>query len=121
MFQKGICLFFLLYGFVPTPSYAEGRMVKASLYAPSFEGRIMANGERYRGADPTITAHKKLPFGSKIRAKNLKNGRKWVVTVKDRGPFKKGRELDLSLAAAKKLGFADGVALLEIEVISIPN
>ena len=50
-------------------------------------------------------AHKTLPFGTKLKVKNQRNGREIVVRVNDRGPFIKGRILDLTPAAAKKLGF----------------
>lgn len=93
-------------------------MVKASWYGPGFEGKAMANGEPFRAKDPEIAAHNTLPLGTKILVENPENGRKLVVTVKDRGPYKKGRNLDLSRAAARKLGYIeDGIAMLDIRVV----
>lgn len=55
--------------------------------------------------DAMTAAHRSLPFGSKIKVVNQRNGREVVVRINDRGPFTKGRVLDLSRAAASKLGF----------------
>lgn len=63
-----------------------------------------ASGERMNPAAMTA-AHRSLPFGSRIRVTNKRNGRSVVVRINDRGPFIKGRVLDLSKAAAQKLGF----------------
>lgn len=63
-----------------------------------------ASGERMNPAAMTA-AHRSLPFGSKIKVVNQRNGREVVVRINDRGPFAKGRVLDLSKAAAHKLGF----------------
>jgi rare lipoprotein A len=63
-----------------------------------------ASGERMNPAAMTA-AHRSLPFGSKIKVVNQRNGREIVVRINDRGPFAKGRVLDLSKAAAAKLGF----------------
>jgi rare lipoprotein A len=75
----------------------------------------MANGEPFRSHDKTTAAHPTLPFGTKLRVKNPDNGRELTVTVKDRGPFVKGRKLDLSLAAARELDYVNkGVTKLMI-------
>ena len=89
----------------PVPAQARSVVVTASWYGPGFEGSPMANGKPFKAKDPTIAAHPTLRFGTKIYLKNPDNGRRWVVEVKDRGPFIEGRELDLSKAAAKKLGY----------------
>ena len=65
---------------------------------------ITASGERMNPAAMTA-AHRTLPFGSQVKVTNLKNGRTVVVRINDRGPFIKGRVLDLSKAAANRLGF----------------
>lgn len=57
--------------------------------------------------DELIAAHRSLPFGSKLKVENLKTGREVVVTVIDRGPFKAGRVIDISVPAAQALGFVD--------------
>jgi rare lipoprotein A len=85
-----------------TPSFAQcGR---ASWYGPGFNGRSTANGERFNQGALTA-AHKSLPFGTKVRVVNKKNGKSLVVRINDRGPFIKGRIIDLSKGAAQKLGF----------------
>ena len=64
-------------------------------------------------------AHRNLPFGTRIKVTNLDNGRWVVVRVNDRGPFVEGRILDLSYAAAKKIGMiSTGTARVRIEIIS---
>lgn len=87
---------------------------KASFYADKFQGRQTANGETFRQSKKTA-AHKTLPFGTKVTVKNLSNGRTVKVRINDRGPFVKGRMIDLSKKAAKKLKMVDdGVATVEI-------
>jgi len=89
----------------------EGR---ASYYADKFQGRRTANGEIFRQRKRTA-AHKTLPFGTKVTVKNLANGRKVKVRINDRGPFVKGRTIDLSKKAARRLGMIDaGVSDVEI-------
>lgn len=91
---------------------------KASYYGKRFHGRLMANGQRFNMYDPTTVAHLNLPFGSELRVTNLKNDKKLVVTVKDRGPYVLGRGLDLSFAAADSLGATkDGVIDVKVEKI----
>lgn len=90
---------------------------KASFYAHKFTGRKTASGERLHH-DSLTCAHRTLPFGTLLRVKNPANGREVVVRVNDRGPFVRGRIIDLSRAAAKKLGIiAKGVALVEVSQI----
>lgn len=87
----------------------------ASYYAGNFIGRKTASGQIFTGKDMTA-AHKTLPFGTRLKLTNEKNGKSVNVVVNDRGPFIKGRILDLSEAAARRLGFIDqGVADLKIE------
>ncbi len=115
---RGIFLFFLVFG-CATPCVAGGRIVLASYYGHGLEGKIMANGQHFRAKDPTTAAHKTLPMGTRLLLKNKAKNRNLVVVVKDRGPFTKGRSLDLSYAAAKRLGYVSkGVARLEVSVIS---
>jgi rare lipoprotein A len=71
-------------------------------YSKDYKGKV-ASGERYDPAKFTA-AHRTLPFGTRLRVTDPKTKRSVTVTVNDRGPFTKGRVLDLSLAAAKKLG-----------------
>ncbi len=86
----------------------------ASYYAESYNGRKTANGEIFQSSDMTA-AHKKLPFGTKVKVTNLANGKTVKVRVNDRGPFVSGRIIDLTRAAAKKLDMVTaGVARVKI-------
>lgn len=90
---------------------------KASYYAHRFHGRTTANGERYNMHAMTA-AHKKLPFNSKVRVTNRNNGRSVTLRINDRGPYAKGRIIDVSLAAAKQLGMMKkGVVPVKVEVL----
>ncbi len=76
---------------------------EASWYGPGFQGRKTANGDRF-DMNALTAAHKTLPLGTMIEVTNLGNNKKIIVKVNDRGPFSKGRILDLSKRAARKLG-----------------
>ncbi len=117
---RGIFLFFLVLAIGhAVPCVAGSRTVLASYYGQGLEGNLMANGQRFRAKDPTTAAHKTLPMGTRLLVKNKEKNRKLIVVVKDRGPFRKGRSLDLSYAAAKRLGYVSrGVARLEVSIIS---
>ena len=94
----------------------------ASWYGKWHHGRLRADGKRYDMYDPTVVAHKTLPLGTKLELENLENGKKIVVTVRDRGPYLPGRHLDLSYAAAKKLGMIrEGVVPVMATVLSLPE
>ncbi|MCX7946363.1 MAG: rod shape-determining protein RodA [Hydrogenophilus sp.] len=89
----------------------------ASWYGREFHGKPTATGERY-DMFALSAAHKTLPLPSYARVTNLENGRQVVVRVNDRGPFVEGRLIDLSFAAADRLGFANrGTALVRVELI----
>lgn len=89
----------------------------ASFYGPGFNGRRTASGERFNMHKLTA-AHNTLPFGTMLRVVNLDNNRSVVVKVNDRGPFKKGRIIDLSLGAAKKIGLdRSGTANVSLEIL----
>lgn len=89
----------------------------ASWYGTKFHDQLTANGERYDLYGMTA-AHKTLPLPSYVRVTNLDNGRKVILRVNDRGPFYSDRIIDLSFAAAKKLGFAEsGTARVHVEGI----
>lgn len=90
----------------------------ASWYGTKFHGQDTANGEKYDLYGMTA-AHKTLPLPSYVQVTNLDNGEKVVLRVNDRGPFYADRIIDLSFAAAKKLGFAEkGVARVKVEGIN---
>jgi rare lipoprotein A len=93
----------------------------ASWYGRKFHGRPTATGEKYDMYSLTA-AHRTLPLPSYVRVTNLTNRRSIVVRVNDRGPFLRNRVIDVSYAAAAKLGFAGtGKALVEIEAILAPS
>lgn len=88
---------------------------KASYYADKFIGRRTANGEIFRQRKKTA-ASKTLPFGTRVKVKNLSNGKTVKVRINDRGPFVEGRIIDLSRKAAKKIGMIRaGVQPVEIK------
>jgi rare lipoprotein A len=76
---------------------------EASYYADRFAGQSTASGEPYDPAELTA-AHRSLPFGSRVLVTNEQTGRSVVVTINDRGPFHRGRVIDLSRAAARRIG-----------------
>ena len=81
---------------------ARTDVVMASWYGPGFHGRRTASGERF-DANGMSAAHPTLPFGTHLCVTNVANGRSVRVRVTDRGPFRRGRSLDLSYAAARRL------------------
>ncbi len=92
----------------------------ASWYGKKFHGRRTSNGERYDMYARTA-AHKTLPLGTFVRVYNLKNGRTMDVRINDRGPFVRGRVIDLSYTAAKELGVVGpGTAPVRIEALGAP-
>ncbi|MBA3818159.1 MAG: septal ring lytic transglycosylase RlpA family protein [Deltaproteobacteria bacterium] len=96
----------------PTSDVQRG---KASWYGGSFHGGPTASGERYDKRTMTA-AHRTLPFGTRVRVTNLKNGRTVTVRINNRGPYSKGRIIDLSEAAAERLGMIDaGVVPCTVE------
>ena len=89
----------------------------ASFYSDSANGKPTANGEKYYSNQLTA-AHKTLPFGTIVRVTNLKNGKKVIVRINDRGPFIRGRIIDVSGIAARRLGMVEsGLVKVRIEVI----
>ena len=92
----------------------------ASFYHDKFNGRKTANGEVFNNKNMTA-AHRTLPIGSKVRVTNLKNHKSVVVRINDRGPYVKGRILDLSKAGAKKLDMEKtGLATVKVEILEKP-
>lgn len=87
----------------------------ASYYGERFRGRRTASGERFN-PDALTAAHRRLPFGTRLRVTNLRNDRSVIVRINDRGPFTRGRVIDLSKAAARRIGMiASGTARVRIE------
>ena len=90
----------------------------ASYYAAKFHGRRTASGERFDN-DAMTAAHRTLPFGSRVRVTNVSTGRSVVVRINDRGPFTRGRMIDVSRAAAKDLGLiASGHGTVELALLA---
>jgi rare lipoprotein A (peptidoglycan hydrolase) len=88
---------------------------EASWYGPGFHGKQTASGEVFDQNDMTA-AHRTLPLGTKAEVTNVETGESVEVTINDRGPYAKGRVIDLSKAAAKEIGMAkDGTATVKIE------
>lgn len=80
-------------------------------------GTRTASGIRLKD-DASTAAHKTLPMGTKVRVTNTKNGKSEVVTITDRGPYTKGRIIDVTTGVAKRIGFyKNGVAKVKVEVI----
>jgi rare lipoprotein A len=93
----------------------RGVYVNASWYGPKFNGRPTSSGERFDMYAMT-GAHRTLKFGTKLRVTNPENNKSVIVTVNDRGPFIRGRDLDLSYGAAKEIGLLEkGVGRVKIE------
>src|SRR5512132_1307594 len=91
---------------VPQPPAVDARVTQtgiASWYGPGFHGKATASGSIYDQDDLTA-AHQTLPLGTRVMVTNLDNGKALELTVNDRGPFAKGRILDLSYASAQSLG-----------------
>jgi len=118
----GVVTFVLALGLVATlaaNSYYEVGI--ASWYGPGFHGNRTANGEIYDMFALTA-AHKTLPFGTIVKVVDLDTGKSVVVRINDRGPFIKGRIIDLSYAAAQKLEMVKkGLAKVGLKIVKWPN
>lgn len=108
-----LCVVFSLLN-VQSVSAEEG---VAAYYSNKFQGRKMVNGKPY-DKNKLTAAHKTLPLGSKVKVTDLKNNKSVVVTITDRGPHSKKRMVDLSYAAAKKIGLIRaGLSRVKLEVL----
>ncbi|ESU21879.1 rare lipoprotein A [Flavobacterium cauense R2A-7] len=94
------------------------KAVHASYYHDRFNGRRTASGKRFDNSKYTA-AHKKLPFGTKLRVTNPVNNKSVVVTVTDRGPFTRGREIDLSKKAFMEITHVKGRGFLNVNLETI--
>ena len=89
----------------------------ASFYSDKFNGKRTASGEKFNNSAMTA-AHKTLPFGTHMKVTNMRNKRSVVVRINDRGPHKKGRVIDLTQAAAHKIGFGSrGLAKVKLQIL----
>jgi rare lipoprotein A len=99
MKKTSLALFLLAFTTIGIRAQTTGL---ASYYDSKFNNRKTSSGEIYR-EDSLVCAHRTYPFGTLLKVKNLKNGKEVIARVIDRGPFKEGRIVDLSYAAAKEL------------------
>lgn len=107
-------MIFLISGFVILPAQKQ-QNGKASYYSKRATGARTSSGERLHH-DSLVCAHRTFPFGTKLKVTNLSNGKWVIVRVIDRGPFLRGRVIDLSYAAAKAIGMlSQGVAAVQVE------
>jgi len=105
------------YAVTSTDAAAATYSGRASWYGSQFHGRKTASGERFN-MNAMTAAHRSLPFGTRVRVTNKRNGRSVVVRINDRGPFSGGRILDVSKAAANRLGLiATGTAPVTLQVL----
>ena len=93
----------------------------ASYYSKGLHGSRTASGERHN-SNEMVAAHKSLPFGTKVKVTNLSNGKEVIVKINDRGPFAKGRVIDLSYGAFSKIESpGKGLTKVKLEVLSNLN
>src|SRR4029077_19355778 len=99
----------------------DTRRGKASFYAPMFVGRKMADGPRMQ-PQSNNAASKTLPLGTTAKVTNLETGQSALVTIRDRGPYIRGRIVDLSPSTAREIGIdrKTGVAKVEVAPIAVP-
>lgn len=103
--------------YYPAVDYNYDETGIASWYGPNFDGKLTANGDVYDQYAMTA-AHRTLPMPSVVRVTNLENGRSLVVTINDRGPFAKGRIIDMSKRGAELLGFKNqGTARVRVQIL----
>src|SRR5690242_2668096 len=107
--------------YTPMEEFAHVETGIASWYGPGFHGKYTANGEVYDQSDRTA-AHRTLQMPSVVRVTNLDNGRSTVVRVNDRGPYARGRVIDVSRAAAEELNMThSGTAHVRIEQLGMES
>ena len=117
MYKLIIVLLLALLG-SPAPAQQKG---KATFYTRKWDGRKTASGERLYN-DSLVCAHKTHKFGTLLLVRNPANGKEVVVKVIDRGPYAKGRIIDLSIRAARELDIlSQGVAVVEVSVYKKPT
>ena len=91
----------------------------ASYYGKKFHKKLTANGETFN-MNRVSAAHKTYPLGTRVKVTNMENGKSIKLTINDRGPYVKGRIIDLSYKAARKIGFVNqGTTKVRIDVIRL--
>ena len=110
----------VLIGYLTLGGFDSGVAAKSTTGIASYykSGKQTANGERFN-PDGLTAAHRTLPFGTNVRVTNLRNGKSVVVRINDRGPFIRGRVIDLSLGAANFVGMTkSGVAKVTYSILN---
>lgn len=103
---------------IATPDFTEIDGGMASYYGDELAGNRTASGERFDPGQLT-GAHRSLPFGSMVRVTNVSNGDSVVVRINDRGPFSRGRVIDISHAAAREIGMhRSGTARVKLALLN---
>jgi rare lipoprotein A len=116
--MRVLCIMMMLLGLMVSTAEATGSIGIASYYGYELAGNRTACGQKFKPNGLTA-AHRSLPCGTKLRVTNLRNGKSVNVRVTDRGPFVKGRIIDLSLGAARIIGMTgSGTAKVQIERLS---
>jgi rare lipoprotein A len=104
LIRKAVSVAALAAALLSMSTAAHAQCGGASWYGPGFDGKRAASGEIFN-EDAMTAAHRSLPFGTKVMVTDQRTGEQIEVTINDRGPFHGGRIIDLSKAAATKLGF----------------
>lgn len=122
LFSHRIAALLLFFSSVaPMWLWGQSESGKASYYSDAWRGRRTSSGLPYN-PDSLTAAHKTHPFGTHLLVRNLANGKETIVKVTDRGPFVKGRVVDLSGAAARAIGMIQaGIATVEVRVVEGPE
>lgn len=116
MKRRQIFFFLLLFLLGISLTMRAQQRGKATFYSKRMDGRKTASGERLYN-DSLVCAHRTHPFGTLLKVRNPVNGKEVVVRVIDRGPYTKGRIIDLSVRAGRELGIlSQGVAMVEVSV-----
>jgi len=113
-----IPILFIIAQVYPISTVNAMEVGKASHYSTKCNGGIRtASGHKLEN-NANTAAHKTLPFGTLVKVTNLENGKSEVVKITDRGPYKRGRIIDLTIGVAKKLGFVKrGITTVKVEVV----
>ena len=119
--MRGVILILLVISGVFTPLTAQTQEGLASVRHLSHEGQMTKSGERF-SHDSLVASHRSIPFGSKVKITNLKTRESVEVKINDRGPFIKGRIIDLSEVAAERINLSHGqVTKVRLEIMTIEN
>lgn len=121
--SSALIAFLLLVGVNAQARVSQGHTQDgvASYYHDRFHGRKTASGAAYN-KNALSAAHKSLPLGTEVRVTDARSGKSVIVKINDRGPFVKGRVIDLSRAAAREIGLTKkGLTKVKVEVLKMPK